>query len=43
MVRGVTAFEGADEGLLPTLFCATTVKVYDVPLTRLLITQFKGP
>jgi hypothetical protein len=28
---GVTAFDGADSGPLPTEFVACTVKVYDVP------------
>ena len=31
---GVTLFEGADAGPVPTAFAAVTVKVYGVPLVR---------
>lgn len=31
---GVTAFEAADAGLLPTLFFASTTNVYFVPLVK---------
>jgi hypothetical protein len=43
MVRGTTALDGAEDGLVPTGFCATTVKVYEVPLVKLLMTQLRGP
>ena len=33
-VAGVTAFEGADGGPVPTAFVAVTVNVYDVPLVK---------
>src|SRR5947209_20508256 len=33
-VIGVTAFDGADGGPVPTALVAVTVKVYDVPLLR---------
>ena len=36
---GATAADGADAGLLPTAFVATTVTVYEVPLVRPAITQ----
>ena len=36
---GATALEGADAGLSPTAFVATTVTVYEVPLVRPAITQ----
>jgi hypothetical protein len=35
---GVTLFEAADAGPVPTAFDAFTVNVYDVPLTRLVTT-----
>ena len=43
MVRGVTLLDGADGGLLPLLFSATTVNVYAVPFTRLFTVHVNGP
>ena len=34
LAPGVTLFEAADDGLVPTAFVAVTVKVYGVPLVR---------
>ena len=33
-VAGITAEEAVDAALVPTLFVAVTVKVYEVPLVR---------
>jgi hypothetical protein len=44
---GVTEFDGAEAGPVPTLLVAVTVKVYGVPLARLLtvavVTLPSGP